>query len=147
MAITNIYKGDVERSDIQKIYKGTTLLYEKLSAPSYTITSVLSSLGWLDNTAQIYIYEIDYITYGYPDLDVDGVLLDTLTYSDGTLVPSTKTYTVSKKYLNIKAWAGIPNLTVTNHGASTVKVLDGDYGAILEINGDDTITWNFRDDN
>ena len=28
MAITKIYKGDVERSDIQKIYKGTTLLYE-----------------------------------------------------------------------------------------------------------------------
>ena len=30
MAITKIYKGDVERSDIQKIYKGTTLLYEKV---------------------------------------------------------------------------------------------------------------------
>ena len=30
MAITNIYKGDLERSDIQKIYKGTTLLYEKV---------------------------------------------------------------------------------------------------------------------
>jgi hypothetical protein len=28
MAITNIYKGNVERIDIQKIYKGTTLLYE-----------------------------------------------------------------------------------------------------------------------
>ena len=28
MAITNIYKGDVERSDIQKIYKGTTLIFE-----------------------------------------------------------------------------------------------------------------------
>ena len=26
MAITNIYKGDLERSDIQKIYKGTTLV-------------------------------------------------------------------------------------------------------------------------
>ena len=34
MAITNIYKGDVERNDIQKIYKGTTLLYEKISTPS-----------------------------------------------------------------------------------------------------------------
>ena len=34
MAITNIYKGDVERSDIQKIYKGTTLLYEKVLPPS-----------------------------------------------------------------------------------------------------------------
>ena len=34
MAITKIYKGNVERSDIQKIYKGTTLLYEKvLSQP------------------------------------------------------------------------------------------------------------------
>ena len=30
MAITNIYKGALERSDIQKIYKGTTLLYEKV---------------------------------------------------------------------------------------------------------------------
>lgn len=28
MAVTKIYKSDVERSDIQKIYKGTTLLYE-----------------------------------------------------------------------------------------------------------------------
>ena len=28
MAITKIYKGCLERSDIQKIYKGTTLLYE-----------------------------------------------------------------------------------------------------------------------
>ena len=28
MAITNIYKSAVERSDIDKIYKGTTLLYE-----------------------------------------------------------------------------------------------------------------------
>ena len=34
MAITNIYKGNVERSDIQKIYKGTTLLYEKALPPS-----------------------------------------------------------------------------------------------------------------
>ena len=34
MAITNIYKGILERSDIQKIYKGTTLLYEKVLAPS-----------------------------------------------------------------------------------------------------------------
>ena len=34
MAITNIYKGDLERSDIQKIYKGTTLLYEKVLPPS-----------------------------------------------------------------------------------------------------------------
>ena len=33
MAITNIYKGDLERSDIQKIYKGTTLLYEKVLPP------------------------------------------------------------------------------------------------------------------
>ena len=30
MAITNIYKGVLERSDINKIYKGTTLLYEKV---------------------------------------------------------------------------------------------------------------------
>jgi len=30
MTITKIYKGDVERSDIIKIYKGTTLLYEKV---------------------------------------------------------------------------------------------------------------------
>ena len=35
MAITNIYKGDVERSDIQKIYKGTTLLYEKVLDVTY----------------------------------------------------------------------------------------------------------------
>ena len=34
MAITNIYKGALERSDIQKIYKGTTLLYEKVLPPS-----------------------------------------------------------------------------------------------------------------
>ena len=33
MAITNIYKGALERSDIQKIYKGTTLLYEKVLPP------------------------------------------------------------------------------------------------------------------
>ncbi len=31
MAITNIYKGDVERSDIQKIYKGAMLLYERVT--------------------------------------------------------------------------------------------------------------------
>ena len=30
MAITNIYKGALERSDINKVYKGTTLLYEKV---------------------------------------------------------------------------------------------------------------------
>ena len=35
MAITNIYKGDVERSDIQKIYKGTTLLYESMTYEDY----------------------------------------------------------------------------------------------------------------
>ena len=29
MAITNIYKGSLERIDVDKIYKGTTLLYEK----------------------------------------------------------------------------------------------------------------------
>ena len=34
MAITNIYKGVLERSDINKIYKGTTLLYEKVLPPS-----------------------------------------------------------------------------------------------------------------
>ena len=34
MAITNIYKGALERSDIDKIYKGTTLLYEKVLPPS-----------------------------------------------------------------------------------------------------------------
>ena len=33
MAITNIYKGALERSDIDKIYKGTTLLYEKVLPP------------------------------------------------------------------------------------------------------------------
>ena len=33
MAITNIYKGALERSDIHKIYKGTTLLYEKVLPP------------------------------------------------------------------------------------------------------------------
>jgi hypothetical protein len=35
MAITNIYKGSVERSDIQKIYKGTTLLYEVVADEYY----------------------------------------------------------------------------------------------------------------
>ena len=35
MAITNIYKGDLERSDIQKIYKGTTLLYEVVEDEYY----------------------------------------------------------------------------------------------------------------
>jgi len=41
MAITNIYKGDVERSDIIKIYKGTTLLYEKVLGipPRYVQTT------------------------------------------------------------------------------------------------------------
>ena len=34
MAITNIYKGALERSDVNKIYKGTTLLYEKVLPPS-----------------------------------------------------------------------------------------------------------------
>ena len=33
MAITNMYKGALERSDINKIYKGTTLLYEKVLPP------------------------------------------------------------------------------------------------------------------
>ena len=37
MAITNIYKGVLERSDIQKIYKGTTLLYEKVLPPSISL--------------------------------------------------------------------------------------------------------------
>jgi len=44
MAITNIYKGALERSDIQKIYKGTTLLYEKADEiTGYTLTVSLSS--------------------------------------------------------------------------------------------------------
>jgi len=55
MAITNIYKGNVERSDIQKIYKGTTLLYERVppienyvrfvSASARTITPRYTNSG------------------------------------------------------------------------------------------------------
>ena len=42
MAITNIYKGVLERSDIQKIYKGTTL-YEKLPSFGYSMVGFLLS--------------------------------------------------------------------------------------------------------
>ena len=63
MAITKIYKGDVERSDIQKIYKGTTLLYEKVLAPKFlfyggatTQTVIKADLDSLDtlNTSGSY---------------------------------------------------------------------------------------------
>ena len=43
MAITNIYKGDIERSDIHKIYKGTTLLYEA-GLPSRYIQTTTADL-------------------------------------------------------------------------------------------------------
>jgi len=47
MAITNIYKGDVERSDIQKIYKGTTLLYEKVlpQGETWVLNEIISEFG------------------------------------------------------------------------------------------------------
>ena len=52
MAITKIYKGDVERSDINKIYKGTTLLYEKVTGP--TILNYLTFQSTSNFTLKVY---------------------------------------------------------------------------------------------
>jgi hypothetical protein len=52
MDITKIYKGNVERSDIQKIYKGTTLLYEKVTSP--TITNYLTFQSDSSFTLRVY---------------------------------------------------------------------------------------------
>ena len=45
MAITKIYKGSLERSDINKIYKGTTLLYEKSSLPSRYVQTTIADFN------------------------------------------------------------------------------------------------------
>lgn len=60
MAITNIYKGNVERSDINKIYKGTTLLYEKLTTPTIPARYIQTTTADF-NTSGNYIGTKEYI--------------------------------------------------------------------------------------
>ena len=64
MAITNIYKGALERSDIQKIYKGTTLLYEKVLPPqgetwvlndTLTLSAFSYSVNFVDEDSASYV--------------------------------------------------------------------------------------------
>ena len=62
MAITNIYKGALERSDIQKIYKGTTLLYEKLSTPSIPPRYVQTTTADFNASGLYWNRRIYYIT-------------------------------------------------------------------------------------
>ena len=60
MAITNIYKGNVERSDIQKIYKGTTLLYVKVIETGYNVTINEDSVWGYRPTSWAYLsYSFD----------------------------------------------------------------------------------------
>ena len=80
MAITNIYKGNVERSDINKIYKGTTLLYEKVLAPIIparyiqTTTADFDASGDYTGTESYIILPADKPSgYKITNLNVKGV--------------------------------------------------------------------------
>ncbi len=93
MAITNIYKGALERSDIDKIYKGTTLLYEKLSTPSIippryvqTTTADFDASGDYIGTAEYIILPADKPSgYSITNINVKGVATngDYLTSTNG----------------------------------------------------------------
>ena len=80
MAITNIYKGALERSDIDKIYKGTTLLYDNLSTPGIperyvqTTTADFNASGDYIGTEEYIILPEDKPSgYKIVNLNVKGV--------------------------------------------------------------------------
>ena len=97
MAITKIYKGDVERSDILKIYKGTTLLYEKVSGPIYvqTTTADFDASGDYIGTEEYIILPADKPSgYRIRNINVKGVATrgDYLTDTSGMFYGNNSLY-------------------------------------------------------
>jgi len=78
MSIINIYRGTSERSDVNRIYKGTTLLYEKLIEPTLSIEinqgnnvdidyHLVNYLGYELSINQENSVSLDYTNFKYPD--------------------------------------------------------------------------------
>ena len=105
MAITNIYKGALERSDIQKVYKGTTLVYEKSSLPSryiQTTTADFNASGDYTGTEEYIILPADKPSgYKIVNLNVKGVATngDYLTNASGMFWGNNSLY-LELDYLN-----------------------------------------------
>ena len=143
MAITKIYKGDVERSDIDKIYKGTTLLYEKLATPIATASGTTVSWDEVENATS---YEILVGGSSFGTVSTTSVDLSTLSgwssLIDGsysvTIVAKADGYSDSEPSTAVSVDV-VPTYTITPE----LTNVTGDSSNPTTIQGGSTATLHF----